>query len=78
MTEKGAPLSPARSLSDLSHTELVELVLRLREGLSFYARRANWQSPSTGFALQYDPEPSPVDRDRGTRARALLWVVPDA
>jgi hypothetical protein len=34
----------------------------MREALSFYADPANWRSPSSGFALQYDPEPSPVDK----------------
>jgi hypothetical protein len=40
--------------------------------LAFYADRRNWQSPSSGFALQYDPKPSPVSGDQGIRARAAL------
>ena len=44
----------------------------LREALTFYATQANWFSPSEGFALQYDPEPSPVARDSGAKARAAL------
>jgi hypothetical protein len=30
--------------------------------LKFYAKPEHWNSPSTGFALQYDPEPSPIRR----------------
>lgn len=33
---------------------------RLRTALGFYADPRNWKSPSTGFAAQYDPEPSPI------------------
>jgi len=44
----------------------------LKAVLAFYASSANWQSPSSGFALQYDPQPSPVSRDRGLRARLTL------
>ena len=44
----------------------------LREALKFYATPANWMTPSTGFALQYDPEPSPISKDSGQRARAAL------
>jgi hypothetical protein len=35
---------------------------KLRAALEFYADKANWSSPSRGFALQYDPEPSPVQK----------------
>ena len=45
---------------------------KLNKALAFYANSANWQSPSRGFALQYDPQPSPVSADRGIRARAAL------
>lgn len=45
---------------------------RLVSALTFYATPANWRSPSTGFAIQYDPEPSPIDRDRGDRARVAV------
>jgi len=37
----------------------------LADALAFYADEQNWRSPSRGFAAQYDPEPSPIDRDRG-------------
>lgn len=46
------------------------------ETLRFYADAANWRSKSTGFAAQYDPEPSAVDRDRGARARQALSEAP--
>jgi|SRR5690242_2381016 len=51
---------------------LLAEVARLRAALALYAEPRNWHSPSTGFALQYDPEPSPVQRDRGDAARAAL------
>jgi hypothetical protein len=35
-----------------------ELNKRYREALEIYAEDGNWQSPSKGFAIQYDPEPS--------------------
>jgi hypothetical protein len=44
----------------------------LKAALTFYARSANWQSASSGFALQYDPQPSPASQDCGIRARAAL------
>lgn len=47
-------------------------VARLREALTFYGTVANWHSPSTGFAAQYDPAPSPIDVDHGDQARAAL------
>jgi hypothetical protein len=40
--------------------------------LAFYANEKNWVSPSSGFALQYDPAPSPVESDKGCKARAAL------
>lgn len=63
-----APAQPSAAASSPDPGEAA----RLREALAFYADAANWQSPSTGFALQYDPEPSPVARDRGRKARASL------
>ena len=48
--------------------------MKYREALEFYADPANWQSPSHGFALQYDPEPSPVEKDKGERARRAVNV----
>jgi hypothetical protein len=47
----------------------------MREVLTFYGNRRNWLSPSTGFALQYDPEPSPLETDGGKRARAVLKIT---
>lgn len=46
------------------------------KALAFYADPANWKSPSTGFALQYDREPSPVEKDRGARAREVIGGTP--
>lgn len=48
----------------------------MREALVFYAEQDNWRSPSTGFALQYDPEPPPIQRDRGERAARALAAPP--
>ncbi len=44
----------------------------LTEALAFYGDPCNWHSPSTGFAAQYDPESSPIQRDGGQRARLAL------
>ena len=44
----------------------------LEAALEFYADSKNWQSPSSGFALQYDPQPPEVQRDRGRRALLAL------
>ena len=44
----------------------------LADALAFYADPNNWRSPSTGFAAQYDPEPSAIQRDGGQRARLAL------
>jgi hypothetical protein len=52
-------------------------VLALEAALAFYANIENWQSPSRGFALQYDPQPSPVSADRGGRALAALATPGD-
>jgi len=55
-----------------------QLVARMNEArtvLDFYGRLANWHSPSTGFVLQYDPEPSPIQSDRGAKARAFLTTA---
>jgi len=40
--------------------------------LNFYADKKSWVSISTGFALQYDPVPRPIDVDHGEKARNLL------
>jgi hypothetical protein len=47
----------------------------LKTTLEFYADKDNRRSPSTGFAAQYDPEPSPMSKDDGSRARAALYVL---
>jgi hypothetical protein len=40
--------------------------------IGFYADEGNWRSPSKGFALQYDPEPSAFQKDRGGAARDFI------
>ena len=45
------------------------------EALEFYANEENWKSPSSGYALQYDPEPSPLQKDRGGRAKMALMAL---
>ena len=50
----------------------VPCISLLADTLSFYAEPSNWRSPSTGFVAQYDPEPSPIARDGGQRARTAL------
>lgn len=47
-------------------------IQRLEIALAFYAEPNNWRSPSKGFALQYDPEPSPIDKDQGQMARTMI------
>lgn len=47
-------------------------IKKLRCALEFYACAQNWKSPSTGFALQYDPEPSAINKDHGERALEAL------
>jgi hypothetical protein len=51
-----------------------EAIRQQTDALAFYANPDNWRSPSTGFAAQYDPEPSPVDKDQGERARVALLL----
>jgi hypothetical protein len=58
-------------------TELARLRARVAElemRLRFYATPENWTSPSTGFAHQYDPEPSVIEFDRGQMAREVLGM----
>ena len=45
---------------------------QLIDALMFYANYENWKSPSKGFALQYDPEPSKVNKYRGSVAQTAL------
>jgi cell division septum initiation protein DivIVA len=40
--------------------------------IGFYAEQKNWESPSSGFALQYDPTPSKIQTDWGEAARAFI------
>ena len=47
-------------------------VAELEAALEFYADSKNWRSPSSGFALQYDPQPPEVQRDSGRRALLAL------
>ena len=49
-----------------------ERIEELEAALEFYADSKNWRSPSSGFALQYDPQPPEVQRDRGRRALLAL------
>jgi hypothetical protein len=44
----------------------------METALAFYANSENWKSPSSGFALQYDPQPAPARADYGIRARQAL------
>ena len=72
-TEEGAHvISCALTEVTEENERLTSALSDMQAELSFYADERNWRSPSTGFALQYDREPSPIQRDRGARARALL------
>lgn len=51
---------------------LEQRIRTLEMALRFYANPKNWESPSTGFASQYDPEPSPVERVGAKLARNAL------
>lgn len=59
-------------MSDKKIEKLNKKIQELSEALSFYAYEENWKSPSKGFALQYDPEPSKIERDRGKIATETL------
>ena len=48
------------------------MVAELAKALRFYADPENWKSPSTGFALQYDPTPSQIMVHRESIARDAL------
>jgi predicted ATPase len=45
--------------------------------LAFYSVPENWRTPSTGFAVQYDPLPSPVAKagNAQTAAAALAEIA---
>lgn len=62
----------AGALLDRKLEEAEDRIVELETALAFYAKSENWISSSTGFALQYDPEPAPVQRDRGSLAMATL------
>ena len=47
-------------------------IKNLKKVLAFYAEPKNWLSKSKGFALQYDPEPSEIQKDKGELARMTL------
>ncbi len=51
---------------------------RLRSVLAFYAEPKNWESPSTGFAAQYDPEPSPINASGNWKRAADALAQPSA
>jgi hypothetical protein len=42
------------------------------DALLFYYNPKNWRSRSTGFAAQYDPEPTEIEADGGRRAKEAL------
>lgn len=49
------------------------------DALEFYSNEATYKSPSSGFELQYDKRPAPIEADRGEKAKAALasaraWV----
>lgn len=51
------------------------LLKQMEDALRFYGTEAHWHSSSTGFALQYDPEPSLIEADQGKRARRVLKEI---
>lgn len=63
---------------DVAFASLRERIDALETTLRFYGEAKNWQTPSSDFAAQYDPEPSPTDRDRGAQARAAVRALLEA
>ncbi len=60
------------------HIQRLETALSDARGvMEFYVNKSNWRSPSTGFALQYDPIDSPVEADKGQKARDFLTKYPE-
>lgn len=55
--------------TELTRQQLSKLI---NDALHFYAEPSNYKSPSQGFAAQYDPEPSPIQRDKGKFARDVI------
>ena len=43
--------------------------------LAFYADEETYKSDSSGFQLQYDPNPAPIEKDRGEKARQLMKAL---
>jgi hypothetical protein len=77
--DEGGQLNHRNGLDLLAEVErLQDAPVAVRESLAFYADKNNWQSPSSGFVLQYDPEPSPISKDQGQRASAALASVSGA
>src|SRR5665647_687905 len=54
---------------------MTSTTIAMTDALAFYAEQKNWRSSSTGFALQYDPDPRPIDVDHGKLASAALEDV---
>jgi hypothetical protein len=67
-------MTPQDTIKHLEDTikHLEDMIRLLEAALEFYADSKNWQSPSSGFALQYDPQSPEVQRDRGRRALLAL------
>lgn len=57
--------------------DLLAEIERLRAALFFYADKATYETSSTGFAAQYDPNPEPITLDKGKRARMALYGKPE-
>lgn len=75
--EYGDSLEDVPDAAFIAHarTDLPALVAELRKArsiIAFFADEQNWQSPSSGFDLQYDPNPSPVQAQGQQIARDFL------
>lgn len=60
-----------------ARTDIPSLLAELKTArsiIAFFADEQNWQSPSSGFALQYDPEPSPIQSKGRQIARDFLGI----
>jgi hypothetical protein len=49
----------------------------ISDALIFYANPSTYKTPSKGFAAQVDPEPSPIQIDKGQRARDAVTACLD-
>ena len=47
----------------------------IKEVLSFYADKDNYYTTSTGFAAQYDPAQTNIDKDKGDKARTAIKLL---